>query len=252
MRTLAITLLAIVMATSLQARAGVIAHDLEAPGDGLLTYDTINRREWLDLPATAGVTLAEVMSQMAPGGRLEDFRFATLVDVSDLAASAEVGWTTWSLPFNSEPHAPELVELLGSVVRFSAGGGPDIVLGLIASDNTSSVSLFDDTNFHVVSMLVESLSVGPNGPALVYTPRGGVFASAPIPWSSGFVVGVGDIGPFWLYRAVPEPGAALLLLQAGAGMIAVRYRRGGSSGRPPACIKKASKHGECFEAFVLG
>jgi hypothetical protein len=70
MRTLALTLLAIVLGISLEARAGIIARDLEAPGDGLITYDTVNQREWLDLPETTGMTLAEVMAQTVSNGRL--------------------------------------------------------------------------------------------------------------------------------------------------------------------------------------
>lgn len=229
MRNLALILLAIVWGTAPGARAGIIARDLQSPGDGLLTYDTVNQREWLDLPATIGMTLAEVMSEMTPSGRLEGFRFATLADVSDLAASAEVGWTTaWTLPFNLEPHAPEFVELLGWVIRSSGGVLSEmrIVVGLIANDNTTSVPSFDDTNLYVISMLAPSPPVGPNSPSITYTPYGGVFTSGPISLSSEQpALGVGDIGPFWLYRAVPEPRTILLLMQLLVGMIAVRRRR---------------------------
>lgn len=229
MRILALTLLAIVLGISPEARAGIIARDLEALGDGLLTYDTVNHREWLDLPETIGMTLAEVMLQTGPNGRLEGFRFATLADVSDLAASAKVGWTTaWRLPFNLEPHAPEFVELLGWVIRSSGGVLSEmrIAVGLIANDNTTSVPSFDDTNFYVISMLAPSPPVGPNSPSITYTPYGGVFTSGPISLSSEQpALGVGNNGPFWLYRAVPEPRTVLFLMQSLVGMIAVRRRR---------------------------
>jgi hypothetical protein len=229
MRNLALAFLTIVLGTSPGARAGIIARDLQSPGDGLLTYDTVNQREWLDLPETSGLTLAEVMSQMVPNGRLEGFRFATMADVSDLAASAEVGWTTaWTLPFNLEPHAPEFVELLGWVIRSSGGVLSEmrIAVGLVAIDNTTSVPSFDDTNLYVISMLAPSPPVGPNSPSITYTPYGGVFTSGPMALSSEHpALGSGDIGPFWLYRAVPEPAATLLLLQTGASVIVVRRWR---------------------------
>jgi hypothetical protein len=210
-------------AVSASAPAGVIARDLAAPGDGLLTYDTINRRDWLDLPMTAGVSLAEVLAEIEPGGRLEGFRFAKLADVSALAASAEVGWTTFQIPFDPAPKAAELVELLGWVV---SGGGvvPDlkIAMGLIAADKAEVFPTFDDTNFYVVS--IQEPSVAGQFPRPGYTPvsRGGVFTSGPFP---GSAVGVGEIGPFWLYRNVPEPGVALLVATPLTGLICARRNR---------------------------
>jgi len=229
MRTAALTLLAIVVEISPKASAAVIGRDLQSSGDGLLTYDTVNNRAWFDLPETSGVSLAEVVSQMTPGGRLEGFQFATLADVTALAASAQVGWTAgWSLPFSSEPHVPEFVELLGWVVRLTGGVMPEtrVAMGLIAVDNTTSVPSFDDTNFFVISSY-EPLPDGIVNPGRFdNSPRGGVFTGRPFTSSPEHPpLGVGDVGPFWLYRAVPEPGVALLLLQAGAGIIVGRFRR---------------------------
>lgn len=215
------------MGAPLQAPADVMAHDLEASGDGLLTYDTINKRQWLDLPLTAGAPLAEVMAYMAPHGKLAEFKFATLADVTDLAKSADVGWTGWSLPFSVEPNAPHLVELLGSVIQSPGGVAPvtNIAMGLIATDIASGVPSFDGTNFHVVSMIVDSVSFGPDGPVLSSTAHGGVFASAPLTWPSAPNLGSGGVGPFWLYRALPEPGAGQLLIQACLGISAAGCRR---------------------------
>jgi hypothetical protein len=228
MKVFTLTLLAILLGTSPKASAGVIARDFATPGDGLLTYDTVNRREWLDLPETAGAPLAEVMSQMAPGGRLEGFKFAKLADVSDLAASAGVGWTTWTITFDSQPQAPQLVELLGAVVTYSGGVSPDIdiALGLIATDSSASVPTFDDTIFLVVSMVVEEVVFGQNGASLIRTPRGGVLTSGPSPPAPGQpAIAIGNVGPFWLYRAVPEPVGLSLGASALIGPFFARRRR---------------------------
>ena len=44
------TLLLLLLPTSLNA--AVIERDWQTPGDGLLTFDTVNQREWLDLSET--------------------------------------------------------------------------------------------------------------------------------------------------------------------------------------------------------
>lgn len=31
---------------------GIVEHDFHVPGDGLLTYDDVHKREWLDLTET--------------------------------------------------------------------------------------------------------------------------------------------------------------------------------------------------------
>jgi hypothetical protein len=41
---------------SQSSTAAVVAHDWKTPGDDLLTYDTVNKREWLDLPVTVLAT----------------------------------------------------------------------------------------------------------------------------------------------------------------------------------------------------
>ena len=44
--------LALVLA-AVQSQAAVFERDWLAPGDGLLTYDDVNKREWLDLSVSA-------------------------------------------------------------------------------------------------------------------------------------------------------------------------------------------------------
>lgn len=226
MRALAITLVTIVLGTPTLARAGVISVDWESSGDGLLTRDTLNKREWLDLTETAGVRLADVMTHMTPGGRLEGFRFASLDDATRLAASADVGEWIWSLPFRVDPHAVELVNHLGWVVHLSGGVLPDIYVanGLVAANSTAGLPTFDDTNFYVFS--VPPLPIPPNDNPLIFRdpPAGGVLTDGPL-WPE-LALGIGDIGPFWMYRSIPEPAIVHLLVQLLTASIGVRcYRR---------------------------
>jgi hypothetical protein len=81
-------------------RAAVISRDWKTPGDGLLTYDDVNQREWLDLSQTLltsqfpGATQEDryqyVASQTAPGGLFAGFSVAKSVDVIALAQSAGI------------------------------------------------------------------------------------------------------------------------------------------------------------------
>ena len=85
----------------LSSRAAVMERDWLAPGDGLLTYDTVNQREWLDIPATLlsqfGSTTEEAipaaLAELEPGGSLADFTLASREDVAALVASAGVDLT---------------------------------------------------------------------------------------------------------------------------------------------------------------
>lgn len=231
MRTLVLVLLNCLLGTSLTAQAGVVSMDLETAGDGLLTYDTIDKREWLDLPETGGVRLSEVLAQMEPGGRLEGFQFATLEDVSALAASAGVGWMEpWYLTGNFGPKPNDLINHLGSVVHVSGGILSDLrfSFGLIAAGTADGLAFFDDTNFYVFSSYSNPVPGSVNSP-IFQEPSGGVFTSGAIgsfifPFDVPTSIGIGDIGPFWLYRAVPEPGGVVLLSMCAAWPILARLR----------------------------
>jgi hypothetical protein len=223
MRTLIFVLLTCVSGMPHTALGGVISTDLETVGDGLLTYDTINKREWLDLPETSGMRLAEVLAQMEPGGRLEGFQFATLEDVTELAASAGVGWMEpWLLPGNRDARAFDLIGLLGPVFHRTGGVLVDVraSFGLIADENSLGERMFNDTNFCVVNVGLPR----PHSdlvPHIDYSAQGGVFTAGPVDWPSIAnlpPMAIGDIGPFWLYRAVPEP-CGITLLSTGVGLL---------------------------------
>jgi hypothetical protein len=115
--------------------AAVIARDWKAPGDGLLTFDTVNQREWLDLsqtdltsqlPATGHGPLEirelryqYIVNQTGPSGLFSGFSVAKSADVLALAESAGIDAETDD-PANLVPTAA-LVQLL-SITKASPDG----------------------------------------------------------------------------------------------------------------------------------
>jgi hypothetical protein len=86
------------------------------PGDGLLTYDDVNRREWLDLSVSRLdqfpiPQLENALAEIGPGGMFEGFTFAERADVIPLAQSAGINTATHNFAINDEPTG-DLIELL--------------------------------------------------------------------------------------------------------------------------------------------
>ena len=230
MRTPASAFLLILLAT-LPLHAAVVEHDFLAPGDGLLTYDDVNQREWLDL-SYAYTSLDNIKSKMVPGEFLEDFLFATKDDVRALHLSA--GPTVYS-PDGIDP----LIDKLGFIFR--AQGGFINVLestyGLVAVKFTDGEPIFDGTaaSFENVGGAYPPGEF--NNPLIIS--QGGRRISVTSPderdannWqlSSGYSFLHNsltlDTGPFWLYRnAVPEPTSIFLLTIATLAALSTRNRR---------------------------
>lgn len=188
--------------------ASVIEMDLSAPGDGLLTYDTINKRAWLDLPETGGLELSEVLAQMEPGVRLAGFQFAMLEDVTALAASVGVGWTNPALPGVQSDAAGRLIDLVDWTIHYTGGivGDLKMSVGLITQGFLNGEPQFDGTTFCInVTYQGETLLPGQLNTPYSSDPKpyGGVYVSGPV----SYIVNPS----FWLYRAVPEPSSLLLL-----------------------------------------
>jgi hypothetical protein len=109
--------------------AAVISHDWKTPGDGLLTYDTVNKREWLDLSQTIlssqfpGSTRDEryqyVIGQTAPGGLFEGFSNAKSADVVALAQSAGIITNGQQSPENVPA-----VTMLGDLLSYTFVSSP--------------------------------------------------------------------------------------------------------------------------------
>lgn len=104
--------------------AAVFERDWKASGDGLLTYDDVNNREWLDLSETllvkfSGDTLESryesLLTELRPGGMFEGFTAAKREDVTALAASA--GTNVQTNDFGSNATAVlNLIEHLGQTL----------------------------------------------------------------------------------------------------------------------------------------
>jgi hypothetical protein len=112
-----------VVAAATSTHGAVFERDWKAVGDGLLTYDDVNRREWLDLTLQGDLPTPRyehALAETVPGGIFEGFVVADREDVIDLAESA--GVTIGSLDFDLNAVATErLIELL-DVVSSSTNG----------------------------------------------------------------------------------------------------------------------------------
>jgi hypothetical protein len=118
------------------ANAAVVAADWKMAGDGLVTRDVTNGREWLDLTQTTGLTVGQAIAQTGAGARLESWRLANMDELFSLYASA-VGPVTPSsngnTPISNFSPAElsslrNLVDLIG--VTFTLPGRNDSI-GLI-------------------------------------------------------------------------------------------------------------------------
>lgn len=101
--------------------AAVFERDWKAPGDGLLTYDDVNQREWLDLSQSKltrfpGATYPErfqsVVSELGPGGTLDGFSVAKSDDLRFLAQSAGIDLSNVDFLANEQP-TRNLIDLVG-------------------------------------------------------------------------------------------------------------------------------------------
>lgn len=118
MKRILIFLLALVTAgTTNDTSAAVIKRDWKVPGDGLLTYDDVNQREWLDLSASllnqfAAPRLENALAQISPNGIFEGFTWASHDDVAALSQSAGINTLSWDFAVNRVA-TRQLIDLLG-------------------------------------------------------------------------------------------------------------------------------------------
>lgn len=80
--TVAVTLTASLF--SLSGHAALMETDYLNEGDGLLIYDDVNQREWLDVTATTGISADAALALHGEEG----FRLATSADVFQLYSEA--------------------------------------------------------------------------------------------------------------------------------------------------------------------
>lgn len=180
--------------------------DWLAPGDNLLTRDSVTEREWLDLTETVlpevdgndpAARLAAFQSRLMEGGDLSGFRIATTDDVFQLAVSAGIDPDTSDITVNRVPAA--------TLVTFTTSDGIVVELGENAIANGLTVS--SD---------LQSVRIG-------YVPSGRDLPTA-------FVIAgplVSSTESVWIYReSVPEPAAlSLLTILSLASTLMVRGAR---------------------------
>ena len=177
------------------ADAEVFERDWKNPGDGLLTFDNVNIREWLDLTETQGMSIQDVQAQLMPGEEYAGFAIASMSEVVELLTTAGVHIASISEE-NVDP-AMNLVGLLGET---------------------------GDGSFGFV-----------DAAGLAFAEDSGEFVTIGVRWSTindpdlasgcGFP-GAGSCGEqnsVWLFRPVPEPSTLLLCILA-LGVVGGRWK----------------------------
>jgi len=194
-RTIVSLTLFFIFASSLHA--AVMERDWKMLGDGLLTFDDVNNREWLDLSQSirvqfGGTTGEEnfqnTIAQLEPGGLFEEFTWAGPDDVRGFAQSAGIVTTTLDFDTNVEP-VTELINLIGSTVPST----PIFSVGFVNDRQTAVFQYFQSQD------PIAGLLLGPGSGALGR------------PATSGLM----------LYRnAVPEPSTAAYFAAVLSGTVA--------------------------------
>ena len=180
--------------------AAVFERDWKTPGDGLLTYDDVNQREWLDLSQSRlsqfpEPRLPNAVAQIAPGGLFQGFSWGRSADVLGLAVSAGIDTTTWDYATN-QAAASDLINLLGTTFN-----NPPFVRSLAfidPTDFTVPAPSQAGTNFFVSF----NQTTGQGGIAgLLISSNDDFFKPTYNPNTVGVM----------LFRAVPEPGASSIV-----------------------------------------
>lgn len=198
---------------SFPVKAGVIERDWKVAGDGLLTFDDVNQREWLDLSETLleqlpGTTLEDkyqsVVAETNAGGLFEGFTVPKSDDAFALAESSGIDISTFDYETN-QIATRALMNLLGPTLVHT----PDIMLSF---------------------GFLEAFSTFPPNRGMREAVI--IFLDKPTPFNAGtarFLIGGDDsmststLGVM-LYRvAIPEP-TSLILLAIAAGTVAGAFR----------------------------
>ena len=189
---------------SLPAPAALIAHDLLAPGDALMTYDSDTNLEWLDLTLTKNQSYTGVEASIYFTNH--GFRHATTDEVTTLFENA--GGTV-NTPFNAANLAPAqlLLGLMGCTDTAAFCGAGPVGTGSGWAQNLADLTLAYTPSYAVTQLGTLGRFVTPGG-------------------SGGFGTKVSTTGNYLVrvFVPVPEPGTALLL-GLGFAAVAIRARR---------------------------
>ncbi|HMO85152.1 MAG TPA: hypothetical protein PKC18_09565 [Lacipirellulaceae bacterium] len=194
------------VALAAPTRAAVISRDWKTPGDGLLTYDDVNQRVWLDLTESrlsmfAGTTFEQryqnALLELEPGGVLAGFQAATQLDIVAFVTSAGIASYSFDFVTNEIP-TMQLIDLVGASFYPAVGGV--VSFGLLDELSAPPQS---PINQRLTAQLFINPDSGPAGVA-------GLFIA---PGAGDTLSQVGNTG-IWLYRAVPEPSGLIASLIA--------------------------------------
>jgi hypothetical protein len=203
--------------------AAVHERDWIVSGDGLLTFDDVNNREWLDLTVTHPAGLACVLTEVDEGGRFAGFMVATFADVHTLAQSAGIDTTTLDYEVNHVA-ALTLINLLGET---GAGG-----VNKSAPGEAYSAGWVNETFMHGNGAVYANYYtiIADDGNATIPGSTGiGSIAGLSYP-NAAPASGGGDTPGVWLYRSspsatVPEPATAVVFATLGSTLLLSSRRR---------------------------
>ena len=180
--------------------AAVFERDWKTPGDGLLTFDDVNQRVWLDLSesrldqfpgSTTEQQYQNAILELQAGGHFEGFTVAKIADVMGLAQSAGIDTTTLYYATNLSPTS-NLIDLLSLTSSLPNG-------------HVWSLGLLDEfpTNPPIPIRLAAQFDLDPHA-TMAFGQAGLRFGGFdPISYRGAGVL---------LYRNVPEPTSAALML----------------------------------------
>ena len=192
------------------SQAGIMVGDWKNFGDGLLTIDTNQRLEFLDVRESKGLSYNDVADKFGSGEQFDGFRHATEQEVLDLLDG--IGWTG----------SPALTAGRASVQRNKSHNEGDRILGFIGitSQRRRSKSVFGLTSTRVgeeqryVSVIVGSID-------RVLSNR--TFNASRTTSSVGsFLVRSSNAASG--ARVVPEPSSVFILGIASCSLLGIRRR----------------------------
>lgn len=208
-RIRAVVLAVLVLAMTGQVQAGVFEHDWKVPGDGLLTYDDVNQREWLDVTESLLLNFdvspfnnaySNIVAETMPGGVFEGFHVAGSADVIALGQSAGIDTTTLDFDRNGAA-AGEVIDLLGPTFGSPISGGSlsAFVVGYL--EMPQETAFFQYRAVSRRAGLLVGLGAG------------------------GDIIRPANAGVMLFRAAVPEPATCLLLVPAIVIVLLVADRR---------------------------
>ena len=221
-RALSVLAALILLGLSSQLHAGIMVGDWKTSGDALLTVDTTQGLEFLDLTESFGRSFSDVSSQFGAGGDFEGFRYATEQEAVNLIN--EIGWsgtpafaagnTSQTVFGNADAESSAVINLLGSVSGnagfFANKGGSIVVAGMTSTDISGDKRLVEVwRQAPILAFARSQLNYDGSGHVDI-----GSFLVRPVTSSSAPGGGV-----------VPEPSSFAMFALAGIGLVGARRRK---------------------------